>query len=76
MLCVSHFRGTIRGMSENTNDAPQLLTVKEAAATLRVSEATLFAMMKRGEVTRVRFGRRVFIERSEISRVIAAHRVA
>lgn len=66
----------MRGMSENTNEIPQLLTVKEAAAALRVSEATLFAMMRRGEVTRVRFGRRVFIERAEIARVIAAHRAA
>lgn len=63
-------------MDETENQVPQLLTVKEAAAALRVSEATLFAMMRRGEVTRVKFGRRVFIERDEISRVIAAHRVA
>ncbi|MCV7043196.1 helix-turn-helix domain-containing protein [Mycobacterium frederiksbergense] len=63
-------------MTETTNQAPPLLTVKEAAAALRISEATLFAMLRRGEVTRVRFGRRVFIERDEIARVIASHRVA
>lgn len=61
----------MRGMSET-----ELLTIKEAAAVLRVSEATLFNMLRAGDVVAVKFGRRTLIERTEINRVIAAHRVA
>ena len=54
----------------------QLLTIPEAAEALRVSQSQLFKMMKQGDLTAVKFGRRTLIERDEIQRVIAAHRAA
>lgn len=63
-------------MSETEEQQPELLTVKEAAAALRVSQAHFFKMMREGEVVAVKFGRRTLIERTEIARVIAAHRAA
>lgn len=65
----------MRGMSEN-HTQPQLLTIPEAAEALRVSQATLYNMMRRGDIVAVKFGRRTLIERQEIDRVIAAHRAA
>lgn len=69
--CAARKPCIMRRMSET-----ELLTIKEAATVLRVSEATLFAMMRAGDVVAVKFGRRTLIERTEIARVIAAHRVA
>ncbi|WP_141564435.1 helix-turn-helix domain-containing protein [Mycolicibacterium palauense] len=63
-------------MNETPEQQPQLLTIREAAEALRVCEATLYGMMRRGELVTVKFGRRTLIERQEISRVIAAHRAA
>ena len=39
-----------------TGDGDQLLTVPEAAGRLRVSEATVFRMVQRGELEAVRLG--------------------
>lgn len=36
---------------------PIVYTIKEAAAALKVSEPTLYRMLKRGEVRSVKFGR-------------------
>lgn len=75
VVVMSRNSCTMPRMSE-TKEQPQLLTIKEAAEALRVSQATLFNMMRRGEVVAVKFGRRTLIERAEIQRVIAAHRAA
>lgn len=70
MVVMSQFSCTMPLMDETT-ERPQLLTIKEAAEALRVSPSTLFNMMRRGELTVVKFGRRSLIERNKIQRVIA-----
>ena len=57
-----------------TEQAPQLLTYKQAAEILQVSERTVFTLVKDGQLRPVRFGRTVrsdsvdlhaFIERAK-----------
>lgn len=63
-------------MSEN-NAVPRVLyTMEEAAEMLRVSRMYLYRMRQRGDLVAVRFGRRIFVEATEIDRVIAAARAA
>lgn len=52
-------------MSEN-----QVYTIDEAAARLRVSRATLYKMIKRGELRTLRIGGRQKISEREIERLI------
>lgn len=50
---------------------PQLLTLPEARAALRVSKATLDRLLRQGRIARVRIGARVFVPADEIRRFIA-----
>jgi excisionase family DNA binding protein len=52
----------------------ELLTVREAAAELRLDVSTVYRLVERGELACVRFGRAVRIERSELQRFAAAGR--
>jgi excisionase family DNA binding protein len=52
---------------------PQLLTVVEVAATLKVSERTLYRWIKWGELPVRRLGRSIRIDRKELDRFVAAH---
>ncbi|MFT9663679.1 helix-turn-helix domain-containing protein [Mycobacteroides abscessus subsp. abscessus] len=65
-------------MSSANEAAPRrvLFTMEEAAEELRVSREYLYRMRKNGELTVVKFGRRVLVEATEIDRVIAANRAA
>ncbi|SHX68788.1 DNA-binding protein, excisionase family [Mycobacteroides abscessus subsp. abscessus] len=51
-------------------DGPLLLTLREAAKTLRVSKATLDRLMAQGRLGRVKIGSRSFVPAEEISRFI------
>ncbi len=53
-------------------DAPEVLTVPEAAAILRVGRTTLFDAIARGEVPAIRVGRRVLVARATLEQLIAA----
>lgn len=53
------------------SQGPQLLTLPEARATLRVSKATLDRLMAQGRLGRVKIGSRSFVPATEISRFIA-----
>ena len=50
----------------------ELLTVKEAMATLRRSRAGVYNMLKRGEITAVKHGKFTCFRRSEIQRYLAS----
>lgn len=65
-------------MSENdaASEPPKLYTMEEAAEILRVSREYLYRMRQHGQLTVVKFGRRVLVESTEIGRVIAANRAA
>ncbi len=52
-------------------EPPVLLSVRDAAHLLGVGESTLWRSCSRGEVLKVRVGRRVLIPRAEIDRIAA-----
>lgn len=52
-----------------TTPAPILLTVNEAANTLRIGRSTLYAMMARGELPRVRIAGATRIRRADVERL-------
>ena len=54
-------------MPPNDTQAPTLLTRREAAAILRISERMLFTLTKRGDVPCVRIGRSVKYRPSDIA---------
>jgi excisionase family DNA binding protein len=54
-----------------TGEKPVLLSVRDAARLLGVGESTLWRSASRGEILKVRVGRRVLIPRSEIDRIAA-----
>lgn len=56
------------------SQAADLLTIDEAATALRVSDATVFRLMRRGDLRVVRLGRRTLIERVELDRLIEERR--
>lgn len=45
------------------NDLPEVLTVDETARFLRISRATAFAAIHRGDLPAVRVGRRLLVPR-------------
>lgn len=51
---------------------PQLLTTREVAEHLRVSERTVKRMLAAGLLTRVRIGRSVRIRRAEVDHLTAS----
>lgn len=51
---------------------PDLMTMNEAAETLRVSVETVRRLLDRGDLTRVRIGRRVLIDRADLTRYVAS----
>ena len=52
------------------NFSESLLTPKEVASRLRISEVSLWRQRKDGQLHAVKMGRRVLFERSEIDRFI------
>lgn len=54
------------------DQGPQLLTLPEARAALRVSKATLDRLLRQGQIQRVKIGSRAFVAATEIERFIAA----
>lgn len=51
-----------------------LLTIDETAAVLRVSDATVYRLMRRGDLAVIRIRRRTFIERRELDRLLETQR--
>jgi excisionase family DNA binding protein len=65
--------------TESAASAPRLLSRPETAELLGVSERTLFALTKRGDVPAVRIGGRVLYDPRDLvgfidSRKVASHR--
>lgn len=58
-------------MSNPAPVAPLLLTPREAAAALSISERSLWALTKSGEVPAVKFGRSVRYSVETLRRIIA-----
>jgi len=52
-------------------DAPQVLTIREAAQVLRLAENTVYAAIHRGELPARRVGRRLLIPREALERFLA-----
>lgn len=50
--------------------APQLMTLREVAAYLRVSYKTVWRMVKKGELLTLRPGNKHLVQRTELARVI------
>lgn len=51
-------------------------SVKETATILGLSVAMLYLLFDSGDLRRLKIGRRTLVERKEIDRFLAAHRVA
>jgi excisionase family DNA binding protein len=60
-----------RASGRPAGEKPILLSVRDAARLLGVGESTLWRSASRGEILKVRVGRRVLIPRSEIDRIAA-----
>lgn len=56
-----------------TAKAPQLVTLNEAAARLRVSRPQMYVLLKAGEITAVKIGVRTYFTEDELARFIADH---
>ena len=57
------------------DEAPEFLTVKQAAAILNASRSQIYALFNNGELTYVALGKRgKRIERAELQRYIESHR--
>lgn len=70
-----------KGTTMTETDEPQmglvpLLTTREAADVLRVSERTLWTLTHDGEIPSVRVGRSVRYDQSDLAAWIAAHKTA
>ena len=59
-------------LSPATTDAPTLLTYKQAAEILQVSDRTVWQLVKDGQLRAVRFGRTVRIDRQDLDAFIEA----
>lgn len=57
-----------------TPDLPNLLTPKEAAASLAISERTLWQLTSEGRIAAIRFGRAVRYDPADLRAFIAARR--
>lgn len=57
-------------MTDNPLEGQLLLTIAEAAQILRVSRATLFEMLSRGEIRKIKIGRKTLIPRKEIEEYV------
>ncbi|GAB4154259.1 MAG: hypothetical protein Tsb009_30880 [Planctomycetaceae bacterium] len=67
-------RGGLMAPTKNRKpqDAPQLLTVAEAARQLSLSRSTLYNLMDQGQLGYAKFGRARRIPQSEVARLIQA----
>lgn len=54
----------------------EILTVPEVARYLRVTTKTVYALVRRGELTSFRVGRAVRVRRHDVEHFVAAHRGA
>jgi excisionase family DNA binding protein len=64
-------RAEIAAVTKPANDAPEYLSVAEAAAHARVSVYTVRRWIKRGELTRHTAGTRLLVDRAELDRFLA-----
>ena len=56
--------------------SPQLLTPREAARTLAISERTLWSLTRRGDVRPVRFGRAVRYDAADLHALVERAKLA
>lgn len=61
--------------AETPTEGRKRLSVKEAAAILGVSVFTVRAWIRRRRLTFHRLGRRIVLDRADLERFLAAHRV-
>ena len=55
---------------EDTNNKHHFLTIEEVAKLLRVAEATVYRMARKGEIPAIRFGKAWRIKRKELEEMI------
>jgi excisionase family DNA binding protein len=48
------------------SELPELMTVPEVQAYLSLSRGTVYAMLRRGEITHSQFGRRIRIPKAQL----------
>jgi excisionase family DNA binding protein len=58
-------------MSGQLDQAPDILTVPEAASLLRVGKGSVYESCRRGELPSVRIGRRLLIPKAALMRLLA-----
>lgn len=54
----------------NSPTTTRLLTIREATAALRISRATLYRYLNRGDLRRVKVGQRVLIPQADVQRIV------
>lgn len=63
-------RRSLISLASKGDQVIQLLTIKQASATLSVSRATLYRFIKRGDINVVYLGRSVRISKNELERFV------
>jgi len=71
LLRTSLLFTTAHAPAESKSARPRLLTIKEAAAELRLRDSTVRMWMARRQIASVHLGRRVFVPTSEIERPLS-----
>jgi excisionase family DNA binding protein len=61
---------------ENTHPERRVVTVKEAAAMLRISRGSAYEAVRRKEIPSLRVGRRLLVPLAALERMLAGHAVA
>lgn len=55
---------------KDIQNSHQFLTIEEVAKLLRVAEATVYRMARKGEIPAVRFGKAWRVKRKELEKIV------
>ena len=64
--------GGVEDMVVRTADDSVVMTVKEAAALLRISKGLAYEMVRQGSLPTIRLGRRILVPRSALEQMLNA----
>jgi excisionase family DNA binding protein len=68
--------GAMKNHEQGVQIQPLLNTIPEAHTRLRISQAKLFMLIKAGEISVVKIGRRTLVPESELQRIAQVKLVA